>query len=198
MLDDIAALAALRLVKVYTSRGWSLVSLEHRVVLAEAEDMGIDNTPQVRTIFELTSEHEEKAARLAGHEYHGEFPGWDVVLAYLATLFPAADTTDEQSPAAVLADIVEAMYPGGDPDAQWSPDTLDEIAAILGRAGLVPEDAHPDLVVGAEGGSACVGNEPVVTDAGCEWCGMANRTGKDGLCDQCRASGDEACARGHF
>jgi hypothetical protein len=197
MLDDIEALAALRLVKVYTSRGWSLVSLAHRVVLAEAEDMGIDNTPQVRTIFELTSEHQEKAAQLAGHEYDGEFPGWDTVLCYLDTQFPAPDTTD-LSPADVLGDIVEALYPGGDPDAEWSPDTLDEIAGILDRAGLVPEAAHPDLVVGEEGGRDCTGNESVVDDAGCDWCGMANRTGTDGLCDECRASGDEACARGYF
>jgi hypothetical protein len=42
--------------------------------------------------------------------------------------------------ARVLNQIVEAMYPGGDPNAEWSPDTLDEIAYILDRAGLVPQE----------------------------------------------------------
>ena len=38
----------------------------------------------------------------------------------------------------VLNQIVESMYPGGDPDAEWSSDTLDTIASILQSAGLVP------------------------------------------------------------
>jgi hypothetical protein len=34
-------------------------------------------------------------------------------------------------------------------------------------------------------------------NAGCDWCGMTDRTGQDGLCDQCRASADEVCQRGY-
>jgi hypothetical protein len=49
--------------------------------------------------------------------------------------------TTDLVPADVLRDIVEVMYPGGDVDAEWSPDTLDEIAGILDRAGLGPGDS---------------------------------------------------------
>lgn len=34
----------------------------------------------------------------------------------------------EQSAIIALARVVEALYPGGDRDHQWSADTLDEIA----------------------------------------------------------------------
>jgi hypothetical protein len=37
-----------------------------------------------------------------------------------------------------LARVATALYPGGDPDAAWSPDALDEVAAALAAAGLVP------------------------------------------------------------
>jgi len=40
----------------------------------------------------------------------------------------------------LLQRIVEAMYPGRDPHAAWSPETVDEVASILADAGLVPDD----------------------------------------------------------
>lgn len=39
----------------------------------------------------------------------------------------------------LIAEIVEAVYPGQDPDAVWSPETLDHVAILLNRAGLTPE-----------------------------------------------------------
>ena len=39
---------------------------------------------------------------------------------------------------AAVREILEAMYPGGDPDAEWSPDTLNTIADILKNRGLAP------------------------------------------------------------
>jgi hypothetical protein len=38
-----------------------------------------------------------------------------------------------------LSWVVEAMYPEGDPDHGWSPDTLDTIARWLDHYGLVPK-----------------------------------------------------------
>ena len=37
-----------------------------------------------------------------------------------------------------LRQIQEILWPGGDPDHQWSPDTLDEIVDVLRQASFVP------------------------------------------------------------
>lgn len=41
---------------------------------------------------------------------------------------------------AVVHGVIDAMYPGANPDSEWSPDTLDEVAAVLAAAELVPDD----------------------------------------------------------
>jgi hypothetical protein len=38
----------------------------------------------------------------------------------------------------VVAGVRDALWPEGDPDHGWSPDTLDEIADLLARSGLGP------------------------------------------------------------
>ena len=40
----------------------------------------------------------------------------------------------------VVQGVLEALYPDADPDAEWSPDTLDDVALVLATAGLTPGD----------------------------------------------------------
>jgi hypothetical protein len=40
----------------------------------------------------------------------------------------------------VVQGVLEALYPDADPDAKWSPDTLEDVAAVLAMAGLTPGD----------------------------------------------------------
>lgn len=49
---------------------------------------------------------------------------------------------------AAMRGILEAMYPGGDPEAEWSPDTLNEIARVLKDHGLAPGlDTHHEVSI---------------------------------------------------
>jgi len=41
----------------------------------------------------------------------------------------------------VVQGVLEALYPEADPDAKWSPDTLDDVALVLATAGLTPGDS---------------------------------------------------------
>ena len=38
----------------------------------------------------------------------------------------------------ILNGVIEALWPGGDPDHEWSPDTLNEIKDALSSYGLDP------------------------------------------------------------
>jgi hypothetical protein len=38
----------------------------------------------------------------------------------------------------VVAGVADCLWPGGEPDQPWSPDTLDEIADLLARFGIGP------------------------------------------------------------
>jgi hypothetical protein len=39
---------------------------------------------------------------------------------------------------AVVGRIVAVLYPSDDPDAEWSPDTIDDVARVLADAGFGP------------------------------------------------------------
>jgi hypothetical protein len=136
-LSDVPALADLRLVKVLCDGDWSLLSLTHRAILCEGEIRTDASVPAI----ELTEDLERRAAQRAGLPSDGSFPGWDAVCDLLDEMLPGRAGSSD-----VLGEIVEAMFPGGAPDAQWSPDTLDEIAIILDRAGLSPRGSR---VIGA-------------------------------------------------
>ncbi len=50
-----------------------------------------------------------------------------------------ADLTREELHA-VIEGVLDTLYPNGDPDQEWSADTLHDVAVVLTSAGLVPEN----------------------------------------------------------
>lgn len=42
-----------------------------------------------------------------------------------------------------LTDIMETLYPGGDPEAEWDSGTMSSVAEVLGELGLVPPEEPP-------------------------------------------------------
>ena len=47
--------------------------------------------------------------------------------------------TEPGTPENIVASIVDALWPDGNPDFEWSPDTLNEIADILTARGYGPD-----------------------------------------------------------
>jgi hypothetical protein len=96
----------------------------------------------------------------------------------------------------LVAAVAECLWPGGDPDHEWSPDTLDEVASVLGRHGPGPamrqdESRAPGLDRVAEVCKAALGNVPgvaVTEEQGNPWA-FGVRAG-DGV--QLRVTLDEA------
>lgn len=56
----------------------------------------------------------------------------------IVNLDPSEMNRDEL--AALVSDIREKLWPGGDVDHEWSADTLMQIAGLLTDAGLRPEE----------------------------------------------------------
>jgi len=56
------------------------------------------------------------------------------------------DTLHKNELVAIVTAIVEALYPDGDTDSQWSSDELEQIAMILSSKGLTPADAGSDPI----------------------------------------------------
>ncbi len=60
----------------------------------------------------------------------------------------------------MLERILNTLYPGGDPDSQWSPDTLDSIAQVFRDYDIKPlASARPAMLTDSEyvrrGGGCC-------------------------------------------
>jgi hypothetical protein len=45
----------------------------------------------------------------------------------------------------LVAAVAECLWPGGDPDHEWSPDTPDEVAFVLDRHGLRPAKGQDEF-----------------------------------------------------
>ena len=60
---------------------------------------------------------------------------------YIELLISAIDALDEELKNDLLQEICLHLWPDGDADTSWTPDTIDEIGQILVRAGL-----HPDQI----------------------------------------------------
>ena len=80
-VNDIPALAALRLAIVETAgEGMDLVSLALGVSICEGDGLAADGSiPR----FVVGSDEEKAACELAGIEYDGGWPGWEVIIPYL-------------------------------------------------------------------------------------------------------------------
>jgi hypothetical protein len=68
-------------------------------------------------------------------------------------------------------DLAGCLWPGGDPDRQWGPDTLEEVADLLNTAGLRPAGSD---------------------NSGCDRCGTNDAVGSDGSCQDCGEAGKDA------
>jgi hypothetical protein len=68
---------------------------------------------------------------------------------------PANLTRDQLQ--VVVEGVLDALYPNADPDAEWSADTLDDVAAVLVTAGLVPKNEERPMVYCDH----CSGNVPL-------------------------------------
>jgi hypothetical protein len=54
------------------------------------------------------------------------------------------DNIDAAKAAHLLREIQEILWPDGDIDRQWSPDTLDEIAHAMIRDGWCPSEVREE------------------------------------------------------
>jgi hypothetical protein len=73
------AIVALRLATIYADESTTLVSLAHRFVLADAENLSVPaGTPHL----DMTEALERQITEAAGGT-NGNWPGWDAVFAYI-------------------------------------------------------------------------------------------------------------------
>lgn len=83
---------------------------------------------------------------------------------------PIIESIAHEQLVGIVREIIDILYPGGDPEAEWDIDMLDQISDVLNAHGLVP------------------------TALMCERCGAEpGSTGDDDefLCIQCRADREE-------